>query len=178
MPNRARLAAAPTANAEAYRLYLQGREYCDSLGYLRQNIETAQQLFERALALDPNFALAHAALSQVHGRMYWFRYDPSAARAARQREEAEAALRLAPDLPQAHIAMGFAYYCGPHATTAGRWTSSRSRSRDCPMTPCSGRGSGLSTVGWATGTKVVAAFEKAAQLDPRERETFSGISVA
>ena len=81
-------------------------------GYLRQNFEIAQELYERALALDPGFALAHAALSEVHGMMYWFRYDPSPARAARQREEAEAALRLAPDLPQAHIAMGLAHYWG------------------------------------------------------------------
>lgn len=36
----------------------------------------AQKLLEQALALDSDFALAHAALSQVHGQMYWFRYDP------------------------------------------------------------------------------------------------------
>jgi len=107
-----RLAAAPTANAEAYRLYLQGQKYSRRPGYLRQNLETAQQLYERALGPDPGFALAHAALADVHGMMYWFRYDPSAMRAARQRQEAETALRLAPDLPQAHIAMGLAYYFG------------------------------------------------------------------
>ncbi len=106
------LAAAPTANAEAYRLYLQGREYWGRPGYLRQDRETAQQLFERALALNPEFALAHAALSHVHGQMSWWRYDPSEARLTRQREEAEAALRLAPELPQAHIAMGLAHYWG------------------------------------------------------------------
>jgi len=107
-----RLTAAPTANPEAYRLYLQGREYAVRPGVLRQDRETARQLYERALGLDPDFALAHAALSQVHGEMYWWRYDPSVARAARQREEAETALRLAPDLPQAHVAMGLVHYWG------------------------------------------------------------------
>ena len=107
-----RLAAVPTANAEAYRLYLQGREYFRRPAYLRTNLESAQRLYEQALHLDPRFALAYAALSMVHGRMYWLRYDPSPQRAARQREEAEAALRLAPDLPQAHAAMGDAYYRG------------------------------------------------------------------
>ena len=106
------LVAAPTANAEAYRLYLQGREYYIRPGYVRQNFEAAQRLYERALALDPGFALVHAALSEVHGYMYWWRYDSSPARAARQREEAEAALRLAPDLPEAHVAMGLVHYYG------------------------------------------------------------------
>jgi serine/threonine-protein kinase len=108
--DQGRLAEAPTANAEAYRLYLQGNEYFARPGALRHDRETAQQLYERALALDPNFALGHAALSLVHGQMYFMRYDPSDLRAARQREEAEAALRLAPDLPQAHVAMGRFYY--------------------------------------------------------------------
>jgi eukaryotic-like serine/threonine-protein kinase len=110
--DQGRLTAAPTANAEAYRLYLQGREYWSRPSGLRKDTETAQQLFERALAVDPNFALAHAYLSQVHGWMYWMRYDPSEARAGRQRDEAEVALRLAPDLPQAHTAMGVAHYWG------------------------------------------------------------------
>ncbi len=110
--DQGRLAAAPTANAEAYRFYLQGQTYYVRPGYLRQNAEIAQQLYQQALKLDPQFALAHAALSMTHGRMWWWRYDPSAARAALQRKEAEATLRLAPGLPQAHLAMGLAYYWG------------------------------------------------------------------
>jgi eukaryotic-like serine/threonine-protein kinase len=107
-----RLTAGSTANAEAYRLYVQGGAYLARPGRSRQNWEAAQQLYEQALALDPNFALAHAALSKVHGRMYWWKYDPTQARAARQREEAQSALRLEPGLPQAHTAMGLAQYWG------------------------------------------------------------------
>src|SRR6185503_20499447 len=55
------LVAAPTANAEAYRLYLQGRDYRRRPAFTRRDIEIAQNFYERALALDPNFALAHAA---------------------------------------------------------------------------------------------------------------------
>ena len=165
------LTAAPTTNAEAYRQYMQGREYWTRPGHLRQNCEIAQQLYERALALDPNFALAHAALSQVHGQMYWYRHDPSAARAAHQREEAEAALRLAPDLPQAHIAMGLAHYWGRRdyrralnefaialkglPNDAELWTLIGSVHRRL-----------------GNWNEVFAAFEKAAQLDPREANLF------
>jgi serine/threonine-protein kinase len=106
------LTQATTTNPEAYRLYLQGHEYFSRPGRLQQDTETAQQLYERALGLDSGFALARAGLSEVNGWMYWHRYDPSPERAARQRREAEAALRLAPDLPQAHQAMALVHYWG------------------------------------------------------------------
>ncbi|NLP11407.1 tetratricopeptide repeat protein, partial [bacterium] len=104
------LTAVPTANAEAYQLYLQSREYALRPGYLRKNLEIAQELCQRALTLDPEFALAHATLAEIHGGMYWARYDRSRTRALRMWEEAETAVRLAPDLPQAHVALGLAHY--------------------------------------------------------------------
>ena len=100
------LARAPTTNAEAYQFYLQGRDYFLRPNDLRGDYEIAGRFFERALALDSGFALSHAALSQVDGEMYEDRYDPSPRRAMRQLREARSALRLAPDLPQGHIAMG------------------------------------------------------------------------
>jgi len=106
------IAEAPTANAQAYRLYLQGLEYVGRPDYLRSNWEIAQDFYERAVALDSTFAIAHAALSYLHGRMSWFRYDPSPERLVRQRAEAEIALRLAPHLAQAHVAMGAVHYFG------------------------------------------------------------------
>jgi serine/threonine-protein kinase len=106
------LAEAPTADPEAYRLYLQGRTYYRRPGYRREDYEAAQRVYERALALDSTFALAHAGLSKVHGSMWFMRYDPSPARLARQREAAGTALRLAPDLPGAHSAMGFVHQIG------------------------------------------------------------------
>jgi non-specific serine/threonine protein kinase len=109
---RGRLAQGPTENAEAYRLYLQGREHFRRPGYLRTNLERAEQLYEQALRLDPGFALAHAALSRLHGRMYFFRIDPSPQRQMRQGDEADAALRLAPHLPESHLAMAQVWYFG------------------------------------------------------------------
>ena len=100
------IAAAPTRNSQAYQLYLQGLEYWRRPGFLRQNLEVAQQLFERALALDSAFALAHVALASVHLAMHGLGGDPTPARLDRAQREAEEALRLAPDLPEAHLAAG------------------------------------------------------------------------
>ncbi|MDP2885502.1 MAG: protein kinase [Ignavibacteria bacterium] len=165
------LTAAPTMNAEAYRLYMQGREYVIRPGYLRQNWEIAQQLFERALALDPGFAVARAAVSEGHGAMYWWRYDPSPARAARQREEAEAALRLAPDLPQAHVAMGLAHYWGR-----------RDYRRALDEFAIALRGLPNDAQLWffigavhrrlGNWNEVASAFERATQLNPRDANLF------
>jgi tetratricopeptide (TPR) repeat protein len=138
---------------------------------LRQNQAIAQQLFERALALDPAFVLARAALSEVHGWMYWFRYDPSLARAARQREEAEAALRLAPDLPEAHFAMGLYHYWGRgdyRLALKEFRVALKGRPNDARLW------SFIGNVQRRLGNwgEVLAAFEKATQLNPRDADLY------
>src|SRR5712692_2053692 len=166
-PERHGLAEAPTANAEAYRLYLQGREYATRPGFLRRNFEAAQHSYERALVLDPGFALAHGALSEVHGHMYQYRFDPSPARAVRQREEAEAALRLAPDLPEAHVAMGLSHYWGRGDTRRALdefRVALKGRPNDARLWVFIG------SVQRRLGNwdEVLATFEKATQLKPKD----------
>jgi TolB-like protein/DNA-binding SARP family transcriptional activator len=100
------IAAVPTQNAEAYQFYLRGLEYHRRPGYQRENLLIAQQLYERALALDSSFALAHAAIALVHAQMYGWGYDRSMPRLELAQREADVALRLAPGLPQAHLAAG------------------------------------------------------------------------
>jgi TolB-like protein/DNA-binding SARP family transcriptional activator len=100
------IAAVPTQNAEAYQFYLQGVEYNRRPGFLRENLLVAQQLYERALALDSSFALAHAAVSYVHAVMYKWGYDQSTTRLELAQREADEALQLAPGLPKAHLALG------------------------------------------------------------------------
>jgi len=112
------IASEPTTSPAAYRLYLQGVQHHRHPGFLRHEYEQGQHFYEQALALDPGFALAHAALSEVHGAMHWWLYDPGPKRVAQQFASAETALRLAPDLPEAHIAMGLAHYWG-HGDYAG-----------------------------------------------------------
>jgi serine/threonine-protein kinase len=165
------LAEVPTASPEAYRLYLQGREYYTRPGRVRQNVEIAQGLYERALALDPDFALARAALSEVHGRMHWYRWDPSPARVARQLEEAETALRLAPDLPQAHVAMGLAQYWG-RRDYRGALEEFRTALEGMPNNAEVWAWIGAVHRRMGSWDEVLRAFEEAVQLDPRDANLF------
>ena len=166
-----RLAVAPTANPEAYRLYLQGNEYLTRPGLRRQDLEAAQQLFERALALDPKFALAHASLSRAHGFMYNRGPDPSLARASRQREEAEAALRLAPNLPEAHAAMGWALFSSRNFRRALDEFSIALRG--LPNDALLWRWIGVAHRRLGDWNEVTAAFDRAAQLNPRDADLFN-----
>ena len=165
------LAEAPTANAEAYRLYLQGQEYWQRPGFQRQDLESAQQLYERALALDPDFASAHAGLSYVNGQMWWFQYDPSPERLVRQREEAETALRLAPELPEAHMAMGRAHYIGRRDWQAALQEYGIAL-QGLPNDARSWARIGYVHRRLGNWDEVDAAFEKATQLDPRNANLF------
>src|SRR6185295_12082515 len=68
-------------------------------------------LYQRAIDLDPNFALAFARYSQLESWMVRT-HDASSDHRAQARSLAERALQLQPDLPEAHLALGFSYYYG------------------------------------------------------------------
>src|SRR4029453_15557175 len=71
----------------------------------------AEQLFEQAIKLDPKFAAAFAGLSMIESGMY-HNFDPPPGPREKARRNAEEALRLEPDLPEGHLALGFCYYYG------------------------------------------------------------------
>jgi TolB-like protein/Tfp pilus assembly protein PilF len=103
----------PTENQEAYDLYLRARTLHQELGEdgHPEDYERVISFYEQAAAKDPSFALAHAQASLVHDTLYWFAYlDPSLGRAEKARTGLEAAVRLAPDLPETHLAQGAYYY--------------------------------------------------------------------
>jgi DNA-binding SARP family transcriptional activator len=93
---------APTANLEAYNLYLQGKIRVRHES--REDDSVGITLFERAVALDPKFAAAQAELARAYAlRASQFAPDDTSALEQAQ-VAAEKALRLDPDLAEAHQA--------------------------------------------------------------------------
>lgn len=109
-----RLAGAPTANTEAYDLFLKGefgeREAESSLN--ADDFERAAEFYRHAIALDPSFALAHARLVVNRMQRHWYIDHLPPAQLQPIQDEAERALQLAPTLPEAHIARGVVFYFG------------------------------------------------------------------
>ncbi|MGD2216976.1 MAG: tetratricopeptide repeat protein [Gemmatimonadales bacterium] len=108
---RERIEEIPTDNLEAYEFYLRGMEYWRRPGDLAEDFRSAQRMWEHAVELDPDFALAHAWLSIIHSNIYWFRYDFTEERVRLARAAADRALELDPSLPEGHLALaGYHYY--------------------------------------------------------------------
>lgn len=155
----------PTGNAEAYRFYQRGLEYEQTGSHA-----VADTLYRRALALDPDFALARARLAVVQLR------SPSPftatdahrqvdARLEQARLEAIAALRAQPGLADAHYALGLYWQRRRDheraLTEFGKARKGLSRSGELH------RAIGNSHRALERWEEAVSAYERALRLDPQ-----------
>jgi TolB-like protein/Tfp pilus assembly protein PilF len=107
---KSRMERKPTENGEAYVAFVEANNLaCDYQEFDR--LKQSEQLYERAIQLDPTFALALARYSQLES---WIQHDRenTPARREKARALADRALQLQPDLPEAHLALGYCYYYG------------------------------------------------------------------
>jgi TolB-like protein/Flp pilus assembly protein TadD/tRNA A-37 threonylcarbamoyl transferase component Bud32 len=93
--------------AEAYELFLQGRQFFHQ--HRRKACEIALQTFTRALELDPGFARAYAGAAECHAFLNLYFGVGAEAVAAADAASAKA-LELSPDLSDAHAARGLALF--------------------------------------------------------------------
>jgi len=91
------MARKPTENAQAYDFYLRGRSYTR-----RENLDYALQMFEQAIKLDPNFALAHAGIAIVCGLVFELR-DQSPKWIEKGQMACDRATALGPDLAEVMV---------------------------------------------------------------------------
>ncbi len=108
------LAAAPTRDPEAYDLFLKG-EYEERLAEGTESVvffDRAETFYRQALTRDPSFALAYARLANNRLNRHWFSNRLAPAQLEEVRSDIERALAIAPDLPDAYLALGTFYYWG------------------------------------------------------------------
>jgi TolB-like protein/cytochrome c-type biogenesis protein CcmH/NrfG len=103
------MARKPTENGDAYLAFVRAHDLHSSSYEDMPKLKEGEQMYEKALQLDPNFALAAARYSQLES---WIvhSFDPSAARRDKARALAVRAVQLQPELPEAHLSLGFVYY--------------------------------------------------------------------
>jgi serine/threonine protein kinase/TolB-like protein/Tfp pilus assembly protein PilF len=117
-----RLGRAGTTNPEAYRLYLEGRQawYGRTAAGLKKSID----MFQQAIAADPNYALAYAGLADTYNvaSSYDINITPRQAQLLAD-EASRKALELDGSLPEAHAARAGAL------TMAWRWNEAEQEYR-------------------------------------------------
>ncbi len=99
----------PTENVAAYELYLQGKRF--QLGETEIGFDTAVDLYNEALKLDPGFKLAWVGLAYAYMNNYW-NYGADPADRDRAREAIDRAKAIDSDFPELYMAEGFYHYWG------------------------------------------------------------------
>ena len=100
----------PTGNDDAYLAFVQAGSWHTSLESFAK-LKEAEKLYQRAIQLDPKFALALANLSTLESWIF-HAFEPVEVRSQLARSYAQRALDLQPDSPDAHLALGFSLYYG------------------------------------------------------------------
>ena len=102
-----KLARGATADPEAYRLYLKGRDF---LVGNQQEMDKSVDYFQQAVARAPQYALAHAGLAEAYTRQAFLRAIEREEPLRKARAAVDHALELDPDLAEAHTALGLVHF--------------------------------------------------------------------
>ena len=96
---------ARTINVEAYDYYIRGRQFFHQLR--RKSLEYAKQMFNKAIEVDPEYALAHAGIADCCSLLFMY-FDARELNLRQADLASRRALELEPDLAEAHVARGLA----------------------------------------------------------------------
>ena len=122
------LSAKPTENMQAYDLYLRGRNYARRVG--RQDLLFALQMYENAVALDPDFALAHAGLANVCAQ-YYYHFERQQQWIDRATMATQKAISKGSDAPEIQLAEAWVIFAeGRYDEAADKIRAALSRNPD------------------------------------------------
>jgi len=169
------LAAKPTNNPEAYDAYLRGLAFGGRSGRQADLLAQATGFYERAVQLDPNFALAWARLCRGHAELYFRYLDRTDTRRDAARKALENAQKLELNSPETLLALGYYQYWVLRdydlaKTTFSRVSKMLPSNSDVPLA--------LARVARRQGhwDQSIAYFEQALTLDPRNLELLTNLA--
>jgi tetratricopeptide (TPR) repeat protein len=160
------LAGRSTASDEARRLYLKGMHLYD-----RSEFARARDLFARAVAADPGFALAHAALSSATSYLGFFGTLPAAEAYPQADAAAVQAVRLDADLAAGHVALALARFFG-HLDYAGAEAALRRATELDPRSFDAHYVAGVLSVNRGRLDRGMRELGRALELDPVSGKTY------
>jgi serine/threonine protein kinase/tetratricopeptide (TPR) repeat protein len=106
---RRQLAKRGTDDADAFEAYLRGRYHWST--FTEEGFAKAIVCYYRAIALDPNYAIAYAGVADYYNWLGVYGVLPFAECSASAMEAARKAIEIDPTLAEAHSALGFAVVC-------------------------------------------------------------------
>jgi serine/threonine protein kinase/Tfp pilus assembly protein PilF len=93
----------PQTNIQAYDYYLRGRQFFHQLR--RRSLEYARQMFNKAIELDPEYALAYTGVADSSSLLYTY-FDARDFNLRQADKASKKALELSPELAEAHVSRG------------------------------------------------------------------------
>jgi TolB-like protein/class 3 adenylate cyclase/Flp pilus assembly protein TadD len=167
----------PTTDNEAYDAYLRATAELTRGGELGGEFyRRAERFYRQAVELDPNFALAYARLSVTHSLMYWYAFDQTPSRREQAKAAVDRALEIQPDLPEAHLALGYYHYYGQRDYARAMEEFTRAK-RDLPNNAEVYAAIGYINRRRGEWDEAVANLEKAANLDPRSAHLLRNVAL-
>ena len=172
-----KVASAPTKDTQAYDLFLKGEfeQRVANSSFRSESFDQAARWYKAAIERDPNFALAIAQLAICQLRRHWLTDPLTEAEVMEAGKMAKQAGSLAPDLAEAHIAIGLFHYYG-HREYESALTEFQ---RALLLQP--NNALALSFVGFVHRRQskwdlTLNELKKSIELDPRNAYTMGGVA--
>ena len=157
----------PTEDLDAYRAFLLGRYHASQPHFTVENWQRVVTYYEEAVELDPAFSLAWAELARAHSKFYFLKADLSEDRREKAGQAVDQAIGLAPDSPEARMALGYyTLWVVGDSKAALRELQAVERSRPNDADVLSAIATLLRSEGhWSEAQRY---FERAVELSPRD----------
>jgi TolB-like protein len=172
-----KVASAPTKDTAAYDLFLKGEfeQRIANSNFRSESFDQATRWYKEAIGRDPNFALAIAELAICQLRRHWLTDPLTEAEVKQAGELAKHALALAPELAEAHIAVGLFHYYG------FREYEPALTEFQCALQLQPNNALALSFVGFvhrrqANWNRCLDELKRSLELDPRNAYTMGGVA--